>query len=189
MSDSHILEGDGTCAERQWFALSVTPKLTQAILIALENKGYENFTPFQTIVRKGRERDTEKRVPAFPGYVFVRLDLRFRLPVLMTPGVRGIVGYGRQPAAIDAEEIEALTRVVESGLPAESSPFPRRGDRVELVAGPLAGLTGVLLKQTKGNRVVVQVSLIRQALAVDVESAWVRSLEAACACGAGQAGL
>ena len=173
---------------RQWFALSVTPKLTGPVLIALENKGYESFTPFQTIVKKGRAGTSEARVPAFPGYVFARLDLRFRLPVLMTPGVRGIVGYGRQPAPIDDEEIDALTRVIQSGLPAEASPFLRWGDRVELIEGPLAGLTGVLMKQKKGDRVLVQVTLINQALAVDVESAWIRLSQTAPECYALPAG-
>ena len=167
---------------RQWYALWVNPKLTGPILIALENKGFESFTPFQTIVRKGRSQTSEVVVPAFPGYVFVRLDLRFRLPALMTPGVRGIVGYGGQPAPIDDEEIDALKRVIGSGLRAEPSPFLQNGDRVQLIDGPLAGVTGVLLRQNRGNRVLVQVSLISQALAVDVESSRLRSLQTAYDC-------
>ena len=36
----------------EWFAVQVEPKLTQPILAALGQKGYDAFTPFQTVVRK-----------------------------------------------------------------------------------------------------------------------------------------
>jgi transcription antitermination factor NusG len=163
---------------QQWFALSVTPKLTHQILSTLEQKGFEAFTPLQTIMKKGRVRTAEVREPAFPGYVFARMDPRFRLPALITPGVRGIVGYGRQPAPIDDEEIDGLIRVSASGVDAEPSPFLQNGDRVQVVEGPLTGVTGVLLKQKGGNRVLVQVTLISRALAVDVAASWVRLLKA-----------
>ena len=160
----------------EWFAVTVDPKLTQPTLVTLGQKGYDAFTPFQTVVRKWRDRTSESLVPAFPGYIFVRLDVRLRLPVLTTPGVRGLVGYGKQPAAICEEEIEAIRRVMRSKLPAEAFPFPQAGDAVQLVAGPLAGLKGVLISRTKLNRVLIRVTLIQQALAVDVESDWVRPM-------------
>jgi transcription antitermination factor NusG len=160
----------------EWFAVQVEPKLTQPILAALGQKGYDAFTPFQTVVRKWRDRTSESAVPAFPGYIFARFDLRFRLPVLTTPGVRGVVGYGKQPAPICEEEIETIRRVMTSKLPAKPFPFPQTGDVVRLVAGPLAGLTGILIGQTKHNRFLVRVTLIQQALAVDAELDWVRTL-------------
>ncbi len=163
-----------TSGSEEWFAVTVDPKLTRPTLVTLGQKGYDAFTPFQTVMRKWRDRTAESLVPAFPGYIFVRLDPRYRLPVLTTPGVRGLVGYGKQPAAICEEEIEAIRRVIASKLRAEAFPFPQVGDVVRLAAGPLAGLTGVLISQTKQNRVLIRVTLIQQALAVDVESDWVR---------------
>jgi hypothetical protein len=37
----------------------------------------------------------------------------------MTTGVISVVGFGKWPAAIPGEEIEAITAVLRSGLPAE----------------------------------------------------------------------
>ena len=111
---------------QEWFAVLVDPKQTQLILMSLMQKGYEAFTPFQTVVRKWRDRTSELLVPAFPGYLFARLDVRFRLPVLTTPGVRGLVGYGKQPVPICEEEIAAVRRIMTSKLPAQSCPFPAR---------------------------------------------------------------
>jgi transcription antitermination factor NusG len=169
-----IFSGVENGGSEEWFAATVDPRLIQPTLVTLGQKGYDAFTPFQTVVRKWRDRTSESLVPAFPGYIFVRLDVRFRLPVLTTPGVRGLVGYGKQPAAICKEEIEAIRCVMKSKLPAKAFPFLQAGDAVRLIAGPLAGLTGVLISQTKVNRVLIRVTLIQQALAVDVESEWVR---------------
>jgi transcription antitermination factor NusG len=165
-----------TSDSKRWFALQVDPKLTKSVLAALDQKGYDAFTPFQTVVKRWRDRTSESLVPVFPGYIFTRLDLRFRLAVLKTPGVRGMVGYGKQPASICEEEIDAVRRVMDSKLPAEPSPFLQSGDAVRLVEGPLAGLTGIMIGQSKRNRVLIRVTLIQQAMAVDVDSAWVRQL-------------
>jgi hypothetical protein len=64
----------------QWFGLSVTPKLTQLALIALEHKGYDCFTPLKSTTGKMRGQVADVQVPAFPGYVFVRMYAHFRLP-------------------------------------------------------------------------------------------------------------
>src|SRR5260370_8359515 len=94
-------------SSEEWFAVIVDPKLTQPTLITLGHKGYEAFTPFQTVVRKWRDRTSESLVPAFPGYIFLRLDFRFRLPVLTTPGVRGLVRYRKKPPPTSQEHIHA----------------------------------------------------------------------------------
>jgi transcription antitermination factor NusG len=156
----------------EWFAITVDQKLTQLILTSLSQKGYDAFTPFQTVVRKWRDRTSELLAPAFPGYVFARLNVRFRLPVLTTPGVRGLVGYGKHPVPICEEEIDAIRRVMSSSLPAEPFPFPEAGDAVRLIKGPLAGLTGILVGKGRLNRFLVRVALIQRALAIDVEPDW-----------------
>ncbi len=159
---------------QRWYAVQVTPKLTAPAVSALRQKGFEAFTPFRTVVRKWCDRTSLKETPAFPGYVFARMDIRSRLAVLTTPGVRGIVGFGRRAAPVCDEEIEAIQRVMSSRLSAEPWPFFSPGDPVRVVGGPLAGISGVLVSVKKGNRVVVRVTLIEQALAVDVDTSWVR---------------
>ena len=40
----------------------------------------------------------------FPGYLFCRFGLREKLRVLQSPGVRSIVGAGKQPAPVEEDE-------------------------------------------------------------------------------------
>jgi transcription antitermination factor NusG len=117
-------------------------------------------------------------LPLFPGYVFCRLDPRFRLPLLVTPGVFHLVGIGKAAAPIDDEEIAAIQRIVRSGSGAESWPYLAIGQRVCIEYGPLAGLEGFLVEIRKQQRVVVSVTLLRRSVAVEVERDWVRPLDA-----------
>ena len=47
----------------------------------------------------------------FPGYVFCRLDITRRLPVLQTTGVTRFVGQGKTPVSVAPAEMQALIAV------------------------------------------------------------------------------
>jgi transcription antitermination factor NusG len=109
----------------------------------------------------------EVEFPVFPNYVFVRTgpDLSSRL--LEIPGLLAFAGPGRHPAAIPDEEIEWLR----NELPLrkfEPHPYLVAGSKVRIQSGPLAGMSGVLLRKKTGLRVILSVDLIRQSVAVEV---------------------
>lgn len=51
----------------------------------------------------------------------------------------------------------------------EPHPYVAVGQKVRIKSGPLANLTGFLIRQSGGLRVVLCVELIRQAAAVEVD--------------------
>ncbi|MDP9170624.1 MAG: hypothetical protein M3N54_08410, partial [Acidobacteriota bacterium] len=108
---------------------------------------------------------------AFPGYVFCRLDVTRRLPVLTTPGVMGLVSCGRLPLAIDADEISSLRLVAESLLPVEPHSYLNSGDPVKITSGPLAGAQGLFVKSER-DHLVVSITLLQRSVCVTVESHW-----------------
>lgn len=163
-----ICEVPGTGVE-QWFALQVPTRHERPIAEALRNKGYEAFAPSTALEKRWPHKSREAEIPLFPGYLFSKFDPRFRLPILMTPGVRQIVGYGRIPIAIDEREIVAIRNVMQCRLPAEPCPYLNQGARVRIVRGPLTGVEGVLLKASSSYRVVISVSLIQQSIRVEVD--------------------
>ena len=114
--------------------------------------------------------------PLFPGYLFCRLDLQNRLPVLMTPGVTQIVGYNRIPVPVDESEVDAIRTTVASGLKSEPWPFLEAGDRVQIEQGPLRGLEGILLEVRGAQRLVLSVTLLQRSVAVEINPAFVRPL-------------
>jgi transcription antitermination factor NusG len=108
----------------------------------------------------------------FPGYLFCRMDLQQRVPMLNTPGVASIVGVGRCAAPVQDSEIRAIQRIIESGLPVAPSPFLKAGQFVYIDRGPLAGVEGIVIASKNHNRLVVSVEMLRRSVTVEIESDW-----------------
>jgi transcription antitermination factor NusG len=151
----------------KWFALAVRFGLERVVAEALQSKSFEAFAPL-CLRRQSDRRIQETETPLFPGYAFAKFEARFRLPILMTPGVRCVVGYGRTPVPLDSNEIETIRNVVRYRAIVEQCPYLPLGSKVRVVRGPLAGVEGVLIETRSSLRVVLSVSLIRQSVRVEV---------------------
>jgi transcription antitermination factor NusG len=157
-----------------WFALRVKSNFEKTTSQILLQKGYEAFLP--TYHTRNRWSDRIKTVerPLFPGYLFCRFYQGDRLPVLVTPGVVGVVGLGKTPVPIPEAEIQAVEAIIRSGLPAMPWPFLRVGQRLLMERGPLRGVEGILQEIKSCYRFVVSVNLLQRSVAAEVESDWVR---------------
>ena len=111
------------------------------------------------------------QLPIFAGYVFVRLPLRERLRVLELPSVVKLIAFGQLPIALPDDEMDMLRDGLTSQLRAEPHPYLTAGRRVRMRSGPLAGLTGVVLRKQGSFRLVLSVELIQRSVAVDVDVA------------------
>ena len=156
-----------------WYALQVRPRFEKVIASTLLNKGYEGFLPLYRHRSRWSDRMKEVELPLFPGYLFCRLDLNNRLPVLVTPGVMHIVGIGRVPHPVEEDEIVSLQSIVVSGLQAEPRSYLNIGERVRIEIGPLAGTEGILLALKGSARLVVSVSLLQRSVSVEIDESWV----------------
>src|SRR5579884_1181753 len=111
----------------RWFAISVVPRKEKSVSDALRAKGYEAFLPLYAARRKWSDRIKTVELPLFPGYVFCRIQPKQHAPILKTPAVMSVVGFGDQPHPVDDAEIEALQKVCESKLWAVPWPYLKTG--------------------------------------------------------------
>src|SRR5258707_7411263 len=144
----------------------------------LEYKEFEVFLPLYKARHRWKDRIKEVSVPLFPGFVFVREELKRWLAILTTPGVSSIVSCGDQPATIPFSEIEGIKRVVESTLRVDPHPFLKSGDWVRVKYGPIAGVEGILLRQKNVARLVLSVEMLGKSAAVEVDATDVERIPA-----------
>jgi transcription antitermination factor NusG len=156
-----------------WYGLRVKSRHEQVAATVLRGKGYEPFLPSYRVRRRWTDRIKDTELPLFPGYVFCRIDVADRLPVLTSTGVVGIVGIGRIPEPIDEGEIAAIWAVMRSGLPALPWPFVHPGDSVRVEFGPLRGVQGVVERFNDRERLIVSVTLMQRSISVELDPAWV----------------
>lgn len=161
----------------QWYAVRVQSRLGRITSATLQGKGYEEFLPMYRSRRRWSDRFKQLDLPLFPGYLFCRFDYPDRVgPVLTTPGVIGIVSAGKTPIPVAEEEIEAVKRIVHSGLAAQPWPFLRVGSNVYIERGSLTGLEGFVISANKVHRLVVSVTLLQRSVAVEIDRDWVRPI-------------
>jgi transcriptional antiterminator NusG len=108
----------------------------------------------------------------FPGYLFVR-DAMTKTRYVEMLSVRGIVrvledGWMRLTPVPDAD-IDAIQRIVQSGIAVSPHALLRHGDRVRVVEGPLSGIEGIFVRnsQQKGC-LVVTIDLLGRSVVLEV---------------------
>jgi transcription antitermination factor NusG len=158
-------------ANSQWYAVRTAAGREKAVAAQLRSKGFEEFLPLYRSRRQWCDRVKELELALFPGYLFCRFDFNHRLPILVTPGVQMIVGTGKLPTPVSDAEIEALRRVIASGVAAEPHEYLAVGQRVRIRAGSLAGLEGILTEARNSFRMVLSVELLQRSVAVEVDRA------------------
>ena len=162
-----------------WFALRVKSRCEKLVHSTLSGKGYSTLLPVYRVKRKWGGRDFKVELPLFPGYTFAAFDPEKRLPVLTTPGLMHLVGIGKAPYPLDEAEVDNIRRVVESDLDAQPWPFLQAGQQVEIHDGPLRGVSGLLLQIKRKQQLVVSVTLLQRAVAVEIQTDWVRPVAGA----------
>lgn len=152
----------------KWYAAYTSANHEKRVASELRRRSTECYLPLYESMRRWKDRRVRLELPLFPGYVFVRLALRERLQVLQVPGVSRLVGFDGHPAAVPNEDIEAIRSCLAGDHPLLPHRYLQRGQRVRVLSGPLAGLTGVVVRQKKQTRLVISFDLLMRSVAVDV---------------------
>ena len=155
-----------------WYALQVRSRKEGYVASQIQGQGYECLLPTYRSVRKWSDRVKEIEQPLFPGYLFCRFEYQSRRPIITTPGVLQIVGYGRKAIPVPDEEIMALQLALTSGTAKQPWPYLEVGQRVRVNYGTLTGLEGILVNVKGNHRVVLSVTLLQRSVALEVEVSW-----------------
>lgn len=156
-----------------WFALQTRSRHEKIVRSQLAKQNIENFLPTVKRVSQWKDRKKEIEFPLFSGYCFARLSPAHRLPALQSPGVVRIVGFNGRPEPIPDSEIESLKILMNNRFPYDYSPCLREGMLIEVIRGPLQGIKGRLVRQARPCRLVLSISLIQQAVAVEIDASCV----------------
>ena len=158
-------------AEGHWYALYTCPRHEKRVAEQIEQRSISCFLPVYRSVRRWKDRRKELELALFPGYVFVRIDLKDKLQVLKVPGAVRLVTFNGQPVALPEQEIECLRNRQSNSSNIEPHPYLRVGRRVRVRSGPMQGLEGIIRRNKDKCRVVFSLDLIMRSVAVEVDEA------------------
>ncbi|RPJ72981.1 MAG: UpxY family transcription antiterminator [Desulfobacteraceae bacterium] len=154
----------------QWYVLHTKSRHEVVVFEGLQKKSVEAFLPRVKVRSTRRDRKALIHTPLFPGYLFIRTDLqpRAHLEIVKTAGVVRLIGTSQGPVPVPAETVQSLKIMVASERPITTGSTLRPGDRVMVVQGPFAGVTGTFTRYRSQDRVIVHIDALGQYAAVEV---------------------
>ena len=161
-------------ASESWHALWTHSHCEQLVRDQLLRAGYHAFLPTVDVWSRRRGIRRLIDVPMFPGYLFLRhaIDKKSYCEVSRVRGVVRVLGERWDCLArIPDEEMEAIEAVAMAREPVLPYPYLKEGQRARIVAGPLAGLEGILVKsRLDRGLLVLSVHLLQRSVAMSVDA-------------------
>lgn len=155
----------------KWYVLHTKSKFEKVVNEGLHKKSFDVFLPTMPVKSKRRDRKIILNVPIFPGYTFVKSSLSAdeHLSIVKTAGVVKVVGNMSGPIPVESNIIESLKIMVSNSETLKAEKKFKKGEKIVVVYGPLAGLTGIFHKYRGKGRVYVNIDLLGQAASVEIE--------------------
>jgi len=164
----------------KWYAVWTRSRHEFVAAGELERKGFTIFLPTVDKLSSRKDRRKVYTAPLFPGYLFVQteMDTEHYVRIVRSVGVAQVLGYHMGKAdPVREEEIESIKIILDGKIPVEDHPFLPEGSHVRVLTGPLKGVVGILKEYRGKRRIVVQVELLRQAIACELTLADVVPIE------------
>lgn len=148
-----------------WGVAHVRSRQEKAVARHLAQSGIPFYLPTTMVSRKRGGRTYTSYLPLFAGYVFHRAEREQRDLIWRSNVVANLLEVTNQEQL--ADELLQLRTLQEAG--ASLRPYQQLlpGDPVRIVEGVFAGYTGVVIRDRGLDRLVIRVSLVRQAVSVE----------------------
>ena len=152
-----------------WHAVYVNSRAEKKVCAELTQKGIETYLPLQRKLRQWSDRKKWVEMPLISGYVFVRIARKEYDLVLQTNHVMQYVRFEGKAAIVHDKDIELLQRML--GQSETEVEITREellpGMRVEIIAGPMMGVTGELISFRGANKVALRIAPLGFTVLVD----------------------
>ena len=156
--------------EHAWVVLHSRPRCEKKIADHCKRNGLPWYLPLRKKIHRYGSREKSFLSPLFPGYVFC----------VVTPAKKSDIRQNRYVAnlleVIDqeklVEQLRQIDRALTLGEVVEVMPYLDTGRRVKVTGGVMKGLEGIVSRVKGRTRVIINVDMIRQSVAVEVDSAW-----------------
>jgi transcription antitermination factor NusG len=151
-----------------WWVLHARPRTEKTLARRFIERGTPFFLPLHQREWRNRGRLFRSYLPLFPGYVFLHGDEEIRLAALETNLIVNVLPVQDQPQL--HADLARVYHLITTGAPLSPEERLEPGSRVEIIAGPLAGLEGKVIRRGKHLKFFVEVQFLQRAVSVEIES-------------------
>lgn len=163
-----------------WKIIYTASRQEKKIAEQLEKNKIQFYLPLIETVRLWSDRKKNVQIPLFNGYVFVKPQDLEREKILQIPGVVKFLKYNGADAVVQEHVILQIKSLIEKGydisLVNESDKF-EKGNKVEVVAGPMKNNIGYVYKLNSENFMLIEMDMMGQTIKVKVRKQYLRIIE------------
>jgi transcription antitermination factor NusG len=152
----------------RWWVLHTRPRAEKTLARRFLDRSISFFLPLYQREWRSRGRKFRSFLPLFSGYVFLHGEPQARLVALETNLVAQVLPVDDQ-GQLHAD-LARVHHLITTGAPLAPEDRLESGDAVEIIKGPLAGLTGKVLRRGRNLKFVIEVQFLRRAVSAEVES-------------------
>ena len=149
-----------------WFALHVRPRTEKAVARQLRSRNVPFFLPVHEAWKTYQRRRVASYSPLFPGYVFALADEDAQAACAAVKEVVSRLEPNNQQQL--REDLQRIHALLEAGAPLTREERLQPGMPARIVSGPLAGMSGTVVRNNNGIKFVLQVRFIQQGASIEV---------------------
>jgi len=153
--------------EGQWWVVHTRSRNEKALAQDLISKDISYFLPMSWKISRKSRRTTRSFLPLFSGYLFFCGKEEDRVELLKTNRVAHLIEVDNQQKLLD--ELVKVNQALQSGAPLTPHNYIKEGQRCRVIAGPLIGLEGIVVRSNNAIRLVLQIDMLGQAASVEID--------------------
>lgn len=154
-----------------WHVLYLRPRWEKKMAEYCRILGLTFYLPLRRETKVYQRRKVVVEKPVFPSYFFASFDREGRLSLLKTNSIVRILEPHRQRPLL--HQLAQIRKALAVDATLGACTALTRGRRVRIVGGPFMGIEGTVWGLKGLNKVRLNVDMIGQAVAVEVDRAYI----------------
>ncbi|AKC82770.1 antitermination protein NusG [Verrucomicrobia bacterium IMCC26134] len=150
----------------RWHVAHTKPRCEKKFAALLTAEGFAHELPLGKVQRRYGVRIRVHTKPIFPGYVFIQVPETARARCYQQNLIVRLIPVSDEKTFLT--QLEAVRRIVASGLETAVRPLFPKGQLVQVVSGPLRGMQGVVDDPNRPGGVIIMIDALQQGLLVKI---------------------
>lgn len=161
-------------AVTRWWALHLRPRTEKMLARKLRVRRVGYYLPLHERRKAYQRRIVCSRVPIFPGYLFVHGDDTDYGFTATAREVVNLIPVVEQELLL--RQLRDVRRLIDTGAPITPEERLETGMPARIVRGPLAGMSGHVVRNKRGLKFVLQVQFIQRAASIEVDGTMIEAI-------------
>ncbi len=158
----------------QWYVIHTKPRCEKKIAKYALNERINYYLPQIDSIRKYKNREVKFTKPMFPSYFFAKCNLHDKRNLLYTGYIANFLKVINEKVLTD--ELKEIYTGKSKGAKYHIAKYVKKGTKVLIISGSLKGITGYVEDITEIQEIILNISLLRQAVSVKVSKDQVKIL-------------